>query len=35
MLSIPLKKENFYETHTAYRLTLIQSACSSNRQSDP
>jgi len=26
-----LKKENFYETHIAYRLTLIQSACSSNR----
>jgi len=31
---IPLNKGDFYETHAAYRLALIHSTCSSNRQSE-
>jgi len=34
MLSIPLNKGYFYETHTAYWLGLIHSTCSSNQQSE-
>ena len=34
MLSIPLNKGDFYETHAAYRLVLIHSICSSTRQSE-
>jgi len=34
MLNIPLNEGDFYETHTAYRLALIHSTCSSNRQSE-
>jgi len=30
MLSTPLNKGDVYETHTAYRLALIFSTCSSN-----
>jgi len=31
---IPLNKGCFYETHAAYRMALIYSTCSSNRQSE-
>jgi len=34
MFSIPLNKGDFYESHTAFRLTVIHSTCSSNLQSD-
>jgi len=34
MLSVPLNKGDFYETHTAYRLALIHSTSNSNRQSE-
>jgi len=33
MLSIPLHKGDFYETHASH-LALIHSTCSSNRQSE-
>jgi len=29
-----LNKGDFYESHTAFRLALIHSTCSSNRQSE-
>jgi len=31
---ISLNKEDFYETHAAYRLVVICFTCSSNRQSE-
>jgi len=31
---LPLNKGDFYKTHAAYRLALIHSTCSSNRQSE-
>jgi len=34
MLGIPLNNGEFYKTHVAYRLVLIHSTCSSNRQSE-
>jgi len=34
MLSVPLNKGDLYETHSTYRLDLIYSTCSSNRQSE-
>jgi len=34
MFSIPLNKGDFYESHTAFRLALIHSTFSSNRQSE-
>jgi len=34
MSSIALNKEDFCETHTAYRVALIHSTYSSNRQSE-
>ena len=34
MLSMPLNKGDFYKTRAAYRLALIHSTCSSNRQSE-
>jgi len=30
-VNILLNKGDFYETHTAYRLSLIHSTCSSNQ----
>ena len=35
MLSMPLKKGDFWETHAAWPLALIHYTCSSNRQSEP
>jgi len=34
MSRVPLKKGDFYETHTAYWLAPIRSTCSSNLQSE-
>ena len=34
MLNITLNKGDFYQTPTAYRLALIDSTCSSNRQAE-
>jgi len=34
MLSMPLNRGDLYESHTIYRLDLIHSTCSSNRQSE-